>query len=364
MSKRPGRVTGKAAKRNSPWRKPKLWGVAALVVVLAAGGGIAYVAFDDSGSDKVVDAAPKTAAQLWQDGIVKDIAAASQGTLDYLKVIYDWNEGKADSKRVSEAADQAFGRYMEARGLLAQQTAFEPAPRALLDYRDTFELYTETTRLAKLGAGITDEKLRKQVQNQILRLRQLADRFYDLGKTEVTGPELKGGDGFEYVPTAEVPSFAGSGSAAGPPLSSPGPTPSVKREYQETRPEQDFESWVSTVRKLTVPTGAAMVDAIRKNDEKKLGSLAVAFTEAADALYGIPDPRGNRYLSTRIQLGLLVQAEAMRTGQIAALAAKDERAAATRIAETLALIGTRIWDARIGERRIELSDGLLERKPV
>ena len=61
-------------------------------------------------------------------------------------------------------------------------------------------------------------------------------------------------------------------------------------------------------------------------------------------------------MSTRIQLGLLVQAEAMRAGQIAALAAKDERAVATQIAETLTLVSIRIWDPRLGERPIDLPD--------
>lgn len=368
MSKRPGRVTGKAAKRNSPWRKPKTWAVVGVLVAVAAGGGISWaVLSDDDSSSSTVEPPPQTPGQKWQAEFVGEVAGASQATLDYLKVVYDWTSGKADGPRMSEAADRAFTSYMEARASLAKRAPFEAAPRALLNYRDAFELYTETTRLAKLGANMTDAKLRIQIQNQIQRLRQLADRFYDLGKAEMvpfTGGEEVTTPGFEYVPTAEVPSFAGTTVAPGAPLSNPGPTTEVKREYQKTRPEQNFDEWAVAVRTLDIPTGKEMVNAIGERAEKTLGEYAVAFTEASDAVHDQPDPRGSRHVSTRIQLGLLVQAEAMRTGQIAALAAKDERAVATQIAETLTLVGVRTWDQRLGERPVDLPDTLLERKPI
>lgn len=363
---RQGRPSGKAATRKrSPWRDPKFLGAAGLIVALAAGGGAAW-GLKGGDSSESVAAVPQSPADKWQDEVTRDLAGASQGTLDYLKVVYDWSEGKADAERMSFAADQAFGRYMEAREFLAKRTAFEPAPRALANFRDTFELYTETARLAKLGSGISSAELRTQLQRQILRLRQLADRLYDLAKSELD--PFRGRDtsfsSLDYIRPAEVPAFAGSTTAAGPPLVGAAPTPAAEREFQETRPEQEFEAWVATVKALDIPSAQTMVDAIPKGDGAELGRLAVALTKASDALHDAPDPKGNRALSTRIQLGLLVQAEAMRTAQIAALATKAERPVAIQIAETIGFVGTRIWDPRLGDRTTDLTERLLERKPI
>lgn len=365
---RPGRPSGKAAPRKrSPWRDPKILGVAGLIVALAAGGGAVWGVKAGDSSDGPVASVPLSPADQWQDDVTKEIIGAAQGTLDYLKVVNDWIAGKADGQQMSGAADLAFVRYTEARGLLAKRSAFEPAPRALADFRDTFELYTDTARLAKLGAGIESAELRTQIQRQILRLRQLADRFFDLAKSELDPFRGRGATErpqFAYVRTAEVPSFAGTETEAGAPLRSPAPTPSAPREFQDKRPEQEFASWAAAVRAAKIPTGPEVTDAISRGDGAELGRLAVALSSASDALHDAPDPKDNRHLSTRIQLGLLVQVEAMRTAQIAALATKAERPVAVQIAETLALIGVRIWDPRLGERTTDLPERLLERKPI
>lgn len=363
---RPGRPSGKAAPRKrAPWRDPKILGVAGLVIALAAGGGAAW-GLKGNDSEAVAPVVPQSPADKWEDGITRDLAGASQGTLDYLKVVYDWSAGKADAQHMSDAADQAFFRYTEAREFLAKRTAFEPAPRALANFRDTFELYTDTARLAKLGSGVESAELRTQIQRQIFRLRQLADRLYDLAKSELD--PFRGRDttlsSLEYIRPAQVPAFEGSTAEAGPPLVGAAPTPAAEREYQETRPEQEFDAWVGAVKALNLPSAQSIVDAISKGDGAELGRLAVALTKASDTLYDAPDPKGNRTLSTRIQLGLLVQAEAMRTAQIAALATKAERPVAVQIAETLAFVGTRIWDPRLGDRSTGLSERLLERKPI
>lgn len=363
---RPGRRSGKSAPRKrSGWRDPKILGAAALIVAIAAGGGAAWGLKGD-GSQSVAAPTPESPADRWEGEITRDLAGASQGTLDYLKVVYDWSAGKADGQRMSEAADLAFGRYMEAREFLAKRTVFEPAPQSLANFRDTFELYAETARLAKLGSKVESAALRTQIQRQILRLRQLADRLYDLAKSDLD--PFRGRDtalsSLEYIRPAEVPVFAGSTTEASKPLVGAAPTPAAEREFQKARPEQEFEAWVTAVKALDIPSAKTMVDAVPKGDNAGLGRLAVALTKASDAVHDLPDPKGNRNLSTRIQLGLLVQAEALRTAQIAALATKAEQPAAVQIAETIAFVGNRIWDPRLGDRSTDLTERLLERQPI
>ncbi|MGQ0843755.1 MAG: hypothetical protein ACT4QF_06435 [Sporichthyaceae bacterium] len=353
--------------QRSPWSKPTVWGSAVLVVAIAAGGGAAFGMRGDDDGTKPAAQATSTPGQVWRDEILRDTAGAGQGTLDYLKVVYDWIGGKTDAANVGTAADRAFTNYMEALDFLSKRTAFGPAPLALANFRDAFQLYTETARLAKLGAGVSDAELRTQIQRQILRLKTLADRVYDLAKSDLepfTNDGVKSTESFQFTPPEQVPSFAGSEIAPGAPLTFPGSTAPVERAYQPTRPEQDFAAWADAVAKAGIPAPKAEVDAIAKTDLEELGRLAVALTEASNRLYDTPDPKAGRNVSTRIQLGLLVQSEAMRTAQIAALLGKDERPVAVRIAETLALVGNGFWDSRLPERSTDLPQRLLERTPA
>ncbi|MGQ0466714.1 MAG: hypothetical protein ACT4QG_15485 [Sporichthyaceae bacterium] len=349
--------------RKSPWQRPTTWAAAALVVALAAGGGAWYGTRGDDSAASVVKDEPQSPADQWQNQVTTGLAGASQGTLDYLKVVYDWSEGKTTNEAMAQAADQAFGRYMEARDFLAKQAAFGPAPRALDNFKDTFEIYADTARLAKLGSGVESDDLRKQIQFQIQRLRQIADRYYDLAKSDLD--QFRGrdpiGQHIEFTRVPEVPVF--DGIEAGKPLASPAPTVAA-REYQEQRPEQAFEAWLSTVKSANIPTGKAVLDAIPQGNGAALGGLAVALARASNTLYDSSDPKGERTLNTRIQLGLLLQAEALRTAQIAALAAKDERPIAIQISEALGFVGNRAWDPRLGERTTDLTDRVLERKPI
>ena len=95
------------------------------------------------------------------------------------------------------------------------------------------------------------------------------------------------------------------------------------------------------------------------NEQIDLNSLAYfeqvaatgSFTAAADQLYTAPDPRDERRVSTRVQLGLLVDAEAARAAQAATLLPQGvQRASLRTSAQRLALLGDRLWDPRLGVR--------------
>lgn len=365
---RPGRLSGKAARQNSAWQRPRTLIIAGVAVLAIGGAAGVSIALDDSSSGVEDSAAALTPGQKWSDEVKFDLAGASQSTLDYLKVINDWTEGKQDNEAMSAAADRAFLNYTEALGFLEKRSPFEEAPRALANFRDSFQLLTETARLAKLGSGIESDELRKQFQLQISRLRNLGDRFYDLANTEMEPylpqrPVLDD-EMFQFIRNPEVPSFAGTNVAPGPPLTEASPETAEQRGYQEVRPVQEFAEWVELVKDTELPTPQEQVDAIEEADVDALGELADQLTAASDALYEAADPRESRHLNTRVQLGLLVQAEAMRTGQLAALLEGEEAEVATTIAQTLALVASRMWDDRLGTRTVDLPETLLERKPI
>jgi hypothetical protein len=197
------------------------------------------------------------------------------------------------------------------------------------------------------------------------RVRYLADRVYDLGNDEMR-PFIfhtQQVEGFQYARPADVPAFAASTLAAGPPLSRAKRVKGPGRTYEEVRPEQDWTTWADAVRAAQVPAPTAVAGAITTGDVDALDGLAQELTAASDRIHAAPDPRGERGLSSRVQLGVLVQAEAVRVAQVARLA-PAKRAEATEVAEVLALIGNGMWDDRLGARELGFPVTLLTVRPA
>jgi len=350
MAARPGRVTGKAARRNKWYMKRRnQWIGGGLVAALALAGGLS-VALDDSSSNATVKESP---GDEWKDGIISDFTSMSHAALNYLRTVNDWKVKKAKDSEVDAASDLALQQFLETRDLLVDRAGFEQAPRALADYRDSVELYIVHARLAKLGVLVKDnDDLNRQIQLIMGRLRYVADRLYDLGSDEMAPYTFQDKEvsGFEYARTVDVPSFAGTDLAAGPPLSQAQPAGGATREYQDVRPEEPFPTFKAAVEAAKIPSIAEETKAIKNATPAELDKLSTQLTAASDHLHASPDPMDERVLSTRIQLGLLVQAEAMRTAQVNKLVSDKLRPEATEITQVLMLLGNGMWDARLGAR--------------
>ncbi|MBA3742991.1 hypothetical protein [Sporichthya sp.] len=363
MASRPGRISGKAAKRNKWWmRRRNQWIAGGVAVALLGATGLS-IALDDSSSDAT---AAESAGDTWKNGIVSDFGSMSQGALNYLKTINDWRTGKAKDPEVDAASGLALDNFLLTRDLLVDRAGFDQAPRALVNYRDSVELYIAHARLAKLGVGVKDDQLNRQIQLIMGRLRYVADRFYDLGGDEMKPYvfEDRAVEGFEFTRAVDVPSFAGTDLAPGPPLALAKPAASQTREYQEVRPEEEFATWATTVEAAKVPTAEAEAKAIKNGTADELDTFAEQLTAASDYLHAAPDPLDERELSTRVQLGLLVQAEAMRSAQVSKLVPDKLRPEATEITQVLALLGNSMWDDRLGARDIGYPQTLLTVRPA
>jgi hypothetical protein len=362
MASRPGRVTGKAARRKKwYYQRRNQWIAGGVLAAVALAGGIS-VALDDSSSDAGVKQSP---GDKWKDGIVADFSTMSQSALSYLRTMNDWKVKKAKNAEVEAAANLALGQFLDTRDRLVDRTAFEQAPRALADYRDSVQLYIVHARLAKLGVQVPDEDLNRQIQLIMGRLRYVADRLYDLGGDEMAPYTFQNNDveGFEYARTVDVPSFAGTDLAPGPPLTQARPGGGATREYQKVRPEEPFDTWKAAVEGAKIPSPAEEAKAIRSGSQDELDHLSDQLTAASDALHNAPDPMDERELSTRVQLGLLVQAEAMRTAQVSRLVADKLRPEATEITQVLMLVGNGMWDPRLAPRETDYPATLLTIRP-
>ncbi len=365
MASRPGRVTGKAARRNKWYSKRRnQWIAAGVVLAVVGAGGWALALSGDS------DSAPEqTAGDRWKSDITADFAGMSQGAVSYLQTVNDWRVNKAQEENVDAAADVALNSFLLAREAVAARQPFEQAPRALLNYRDSIEIYIAHARLAKLGAGLSaakDDKLQNQIQLTMGRVRYLADRLFDLGGDELAPFTTQGPDvaGFDYQRAVDVPSFAGTDLAPGPPLAQSRPGVPANREYQKIRPEGPFADWQAAVEAAEIPTAQTEATAIEAASVEELGKLAEQLTAASDSLFEATDPMDERELSTRVQLGLLTQAEAMRTAQVTRLVPAALQGEATEISQVLALVGNGMWDERLGARDPGYPKALLTERPA
>jgi hypothetical protein len=336
--------------------------VAAGVAAAALAVGLS-IGLDDSSSRAIVRPLP---GDEWRDAVMStDLALMSQGTFDYVRIVNEWATNTASDLQVTSAATDTMVSYLEARDRLAQRAPFEKAPRALTDYREAVQLLIVHTRSAQVASSIQDPTLRHQAQLLLGRIRDLADRIYDLGNAELrpfmfSGPKI---EGFNYERPADVPSFADSDLAPGPPLSHSPRAGGTPRVYEDVRPEQDWAGWADDVRSAGIPGPAEVTRILTAGSVPDLDQSANNLTAASDGLHAAPDPRGERTLSSRIQLGLLVQAEACRVAQIARLVPVGPRTQAREISYVLALIGNGMWDERLGVRELGFPTYLLTARP-
>jgi hypothetical protein len=363
-----------ATKKKQPprtgLRNRKVQGFAALLVAAAVASGA--VAWSLSGGDDKDSSAtphstpvPKTAGDKYSEDILTDFAGMTTSLVSYLKSVQDWRQGKVEDPVVAAQATAMLADIAGSQQALAGRAPFDQAPRALLDYRLAADGYGQAAALIKATVAVPKGPLRTQLQLAVMRVQTLADRVFDQGKAELKPYLTPEQDipGVTIRKAPEVPNFSAGSYAPAAPLTDVHSDKST-REYQDSRPEQSFAAWSKLVRGAGLPTGKQEASAIQDGALPALRSQAVTFTKAADLLYRKPDPKGERVVNIRLQLGLLLDAEATQLGQAAALAPAANRPALLQIAKSLAVMGDKLWDSRLGERTTGFPESLLTDLPT
>jgi hypothetical protein len=348
-------------------RKLQLFGVLLLAAAVASGA----VAWSLSGGDGKPTAtptttpAPKTPADVYGDDILKDFGGMTSSLVSYLQTVQNWRQGKVDDTAMAFQATSMLTNIADSQQALAARSPFDQAPRAVLDYRLAADGYAQAAALAKATTAMPKGALRTQLQLAVMRVQTLADRVFDQGKAELKPYATQEQDipGVTIRKAPEVPNWGASTYKPGAPLTDVGGDKSV-REYQDTRPEQSFAAWKKLVKGADLSTGTQEANAISNGALPALRSQAVDYTKTSDLLYSKPDPKGDRLVNTRLQLALLIDAEATQLGQAAALAPAAEKAALLTVAKSLAVMGDKLWDPRLGERTSGFPESLLTDLPT
>jgi hypothetical protein len=277
-----------------------------------------------------------------------------------------WLAGDVEDAALDESLRDWQRTFESAGTAVADLDELELAPGARELLALSADIYTEVASIHRAAIAVDDDdELRRQVHVLARRVRLLADRVYDRGYALVE-PYLHREEDPNVVVNLpeEVPLWPSLDLAPGPPLApTPPPFEGPHPLRQERRPQQDRDDWIESLVLVNPPPSGRVLAAVRAGDARRLRTLAEQLVAAAEALRIEPDPRGDREEQTRVRLGLLVHADAARSGQAAALA--DGRA--TDLLESVAVRLVEVGDhplfwvpelpARSGDDTEENSDG-------
>lgn len=333
------------------------------VVVLATTGGFsstpAAVAASPT-AEPTVTAPPRTDGQVWKEAALNDFKGLKGVLIGFTKSLAAWEKGTQSGADTVGSIDYALPEILRTRAALAVRKPFPKAPEALSDYRLSVDLYVQAARVARVGATQPDGPVADQARLAYGRLRNLADRVFDQADVELAPylPAPRVIDGVTFVKPAEVPRWSSLGLAAGPPLDV-APARTAARSYEEHPQEQPFADFAKAVAAAEVPAATELAAALTGGDAGTLRTLADRFTAASDVLYDGAAPKGERVVGTRVELGLLVDADSARTAELSTLVGGAARASLLQEAKALALIGDALWDDRLGPRSSGLPASLL-----
>jgi len=296
----------------------------------------------------------QTPGEQWRAGVLLDYQPLNGTIITYQQVIQAWQKGTASDTDLQGIFELGEVNFKDTRDRLQAREPFAQAPQSLENFRLSAQIFLESARIGQTAITVPAGSLRDQLRNQVDRLRNLADRVYDQAEVELAPfvPDPFDNPDVVLLPPPAVPDFAFQGIAVGAPLDTPTPKPAEQRGFikDEDKPFQPFAQWAAAVRASGVPSADALARGITSGSGEQLRALARSYTASADRLYTTADPRGERTDSTRVQLGLLVDAEAARTAQAATLLQGVPQAALRTSAQRLALLGDQLWDRRLGAR--------------
>ncbi len=338
--------------------------------LLVAVGLIGLIPSSDSNDDNpVVESTTTTTkpvsaeAKAFQTRVDDALRAFAERLPPVIKAAGAWIEGTAPPENLTGELSLFLPEAVKARQAVGAIPVLKESPGVRDLYRDAVGLYIDFGRVYLTAVDPAAEPLKTQLDLAARRLRVLADRIYDQGRTLIDpASQSLGDESVEIRRAPEVPDWEAEGLAAGPPLAeAPPPPPEAPPEREGAREEEPEKEWLNRLRKARFPSGADLAAAITAGDAPRLGGLAETYLASVAALRVAPDPEGGRVRGAVVALSFLVDAESARVAQMAALLpdgpARDRLAT---VARRLALIGENLLEPDLRGRPSGLDAGLLE----
>lgn len=315
--------------------------------------------------------AEKAESSAWEDEATKAFGGQDLATAvhDLIQGIDDWKAGKKPTDQAANEVNLHLQTFVAGRDALAKLRPYprDPDPQHPVVnrlYMRSAEMYVVVARLYQVMLTLPAGQLRDQEETLARRVRELADRVFDRGRAIVL-PHL-----FEEKPEnvqvnlpEEVPKWSAEGELPGPPLDDP-PPPADRfpPTHADTRPTQARDKWLAALTKTNVPSANDLAAAITAADAERLKGLGRAYVAATEAMRNEPDPSdaGGREESATVRIGLLIDADAARSAQVATFLSDPlSRDRLVASAKRLALIGDELWVRDLPPRSTGFDVGLL-----
>jgi hypothetical protein len=256
---------------------------------------IGLIPRSDSGDDNPVVESTTTRpaspeAKAFQTRVDDTLRPFAERLAPVIKAAAEWVEGKAPAENLTGELSLFLPEAIKARQAVAALPVLEEAPSVRDLYRDSVGLYIDFGRIYLAAVDPAAESLRGQLDLAARRLRVLADRIYEQGRTLIDPASQSPGDETVEIRRApEVPEWEAEGLAAGPPLAeAPPPPPDVPPEREGPREEEPEEEWLGRVRKAEFPSGADLAAAIGAGNGTRLGRLAETYLASVAACASPP----------------------------------------------------------------------------
>jgi hypothetical protein len=343
-------------KSESSSRSPLLLGVLAVVVVaLAIGLGVFVTADGDDGGGK------DDGSSFGPTALTNVAKPLADGLQLLVPALDTWRKDPAaDTTNVKSVLDSFLTTAGPAATDLADVPAGGDRRRAKEAALVSVRLYRVFAELEKVAVRLPVDPLQTQVDLIARRVRVLADRIYDRVVLTLDDDAFDTSPDVEMRRPPDVPDWLTEGQAAGPPLDDEPPAPAEIPPIREAgRREQAEDDWIDEVAAAVTVDADAVADAFGNGDE--LRDLARDLAEIAVKLAKVADPSDGRERAALVRLGLLLQAEAARTGQAALLAPAGElRTELEGLARRLLVAGDLLWDPDLPARRSGLDRSVFE----
>ena len=283
-------------------RRAVAWVVLALAVA-AAWPGPAAAATSDA------------AARAWYRQVVDDLRPLQSTLLGALNAASGWQNGSESATTAGRAFARDLPGLQRVQRALENLAPLEGHAAAHDDYVSAIGLYVASLQVDEAAAQEPSGALQTQLQHSYERIRELGDIVFDQGTAELA-PELGPGvAGPDVAAASHVPDWSAAAIAPALPLASSWPSGGAPSTGSQT-----LAAWSAEVGMDGAPAQATVRNAlVGRPRQSKLLPMVTALGAAEAYVEGVPGPAGDPLASNRLRLGLLVDAEALMSGEAARL---------------------------------------------
>ena len=298
-------------------------------------------------------------ATTWEDDAeaAMDLASVQQAIKQLLETLEGFRKGTIPGGDAGAVLDLSRDRFVEARDAAGALRTFPFAPSVGPLYQRGLSIYADAEQVWRVVVTLPPGDLRDQADRTAKRLKVLADRTFDRGRVLVSPHGfLPDTPDVTVILPEEVPDWVAEGLAAGPPLDpTPPPAPPGRApDRRDTRPTQPRAAWLAVAGQAGIPSLDPLLAALAADpgslDPAALGGFARLAGAAAERLRPVPDPdtpgvegSTGREDSARSRIALLLDAEAGRILQLAALDAAAARPTLVAAARRILVAADALW---------------------